>query len=62
MLFGIFIMVILAFFNAAPLAFFSMLFFGNVGWNIGFLGVLPGAIAVYCIKNSIFGFTKIKGK
>lgn len=62
MLFGILAIVIFAILNAVPLAFFSMLFFGNVGWNISFLGVLPGAMAIYCIKNSIFGFTKIKGK
>lgn len=61
LLLSIVIIAFLAVLNAAPLAFFAMLFFGNVGWQVGFLDLLPGAIAIYCVKNSLFGFNKIKG-
>lgn len=61
-LLGLVVVAVLSVLNAAPLTFFSMLFFGNVGVHWGFLDILPGAIAIYCIKNSLFSYNnKIKG-
>lgn len=62
LLVGLLIMAILAVLNAAPLTFFTMLFVGNLGAHIGFLELLPGAIAIFTIKNNIFSFTQNKGK
>lgn len=39
-----FVLLVLLF--AAPTAFFMMLFLGNLGINIGFIGCIPGAIAL----------------
>lgn len=55
---GLFIVLLLSALNAVPLAFLSMLFLGNVGWNIGFLDLLPGAMAVHIIKNNVVTYTK----
>lgn len=38
---------------AAPLAFFTMLFLGNVGVNLGFWALLPGAIALRIATTSL---------
>lgn len=37
---------------ATPTAFFGMLFLGNLGINISFIGCLPGAIALRGIMAS----------
>lgn len=36
---------------SVPTAFFLMLFLGNLGIKIGFLGTLPGAIAIGTLKS-----------
>lgn len=56
----IFVIFMLAVLNALPLTFFIMLFLGNIGVHLGFLDLLPGAIAIHIIKNSVI--TYIKGK
>lgn len=61
-LIGLLIMTVLAVLNSIPLTFLVMLFLGNLGVHVGFLALLPGAMAVYVIKNNIFSFTKTKGK
>lgn len=50
---GLIILLIMAFMNAAPLTFFAMLFFGNLGLHISFLALLPGAMAVKFISHNI---------
>lgn len=62
MIFAILTITALAILNSVPLTFLVMLFLGNLGVHVGFLALLPGAMAVYVIKNNIFGFTKSKGK
>ena len=37
---------------AAPTAFFMMLFLGNLGIHLSFIGCLPGAIALRGIMSS----------
>jgi len=50
---GLLMMALLAVLNAAPLAFCAMLFLGNVGVNLSFLAVLPGALAVKFAMHNI---------
>ena len=56
---GILAVVILAVILAAPLTFFAMLFLGNIGVNLGFWALLPGAIAVRILTTSV---STTKGK
>lgn len=42
---GLLAILFLATVNAAPLAFFTMLFLGNIGQHFSYLAVLPGAVA-----------------
>lgn len=53
LLFGLVALALLVVINAAPLAFFLMLFLGNVGLNYSFLAILPAAIAIKCIATNI---------
>lgn len=39
--------------NASPLAFFAMLFAGNVGFHLGFLELLPAALAIKFVGHNI---------
>lgn len=55
---GFLILILLAALNAAPLAFLVMLFAGNIGWNVGFLDLLPGAMAIHIIKNNVVTYNK----
>jgi hypothetical protein len=57
-LFGLILIAILAVLNAVPLTFFAMLFFGNVGWSVGFLDLIPGAMAVLLIKQNLITYNK----
>lgn len=50
---GILAVVILAILLAAPLTFFAMLFLGNIGVNLGFWALLPGAIALKIVATNI---------
>lgn len=40
---------------AAPLTFFAMLFAGNMGWNLGFWTLFPGAVAVKLVTTNLAG-------
>lgn len=46
LIFTMLAVVVMSCFLAAPLAFFTMLFLGNIGMNLSFLTLFPGAIAV----------------
>ena len=50
---GLIVILFLAAFNAVPLAFFAMLFLGNVGVHLSFLAVYPGAVALKFFQNSV---------
>lgn len=45
-------LILIAGFVAAPLAFFTMLFLGNLGLHLSFISVLPGAMAVKIITTN----------
>lgn len=45
---AVILVAVLALIIALPLAFFGMLFLGNVGVHLGFWACLPGAIAIKC--------------
>jgi hypothetical protein len=51
---GLFAVFLLALLNAAPVAFFAMLFLGNIGHNLSFVALLPGAIAIKFIASNVF--------
>lgn len=61
-LIGLLAVFALALINAAPLAFFAMLFLGNLdaGVNYGFLALLPGAMAVKALSGNLITFNKTK--
>lgn len=50
---GLILIFILAVINAAPLAFFTMLFLGNVGVNLSFWSILPAALAAKILSHNI---------
>lgn len=50
---GLIAILLLAVINAAPLAFFAMLFLGNIGVHLSFLAVLPGAIALKFFNHNV---------
>lgn len=52
-LLGLIVIALIVFLNAAPLAFFAMLFLGNFGVHASFLAFLPGAVAVKFISHNI---------
>lgn len=52
-LIGLLAILLLALVNAAPVAFFAMLFLGNIGHNFSFLALLPGAIAVKFVLHNV---------
>lgn len=52
-LIGLLAILFLAVVNAAPLAFFAMLFLGNIGLEYSFITVLPAAIAFKFAFNNI---------
>lgn len=58
---GLIVLAIVATVIAAPAAFFGMLFLGNLGVNLSFWAVLPGAIALRCVTTNLFN-TNIKTK
>lgn len=53
------IAVILTIINSIPVAFFGMLFLGNLGTDLGFLDIFPGAVALNILKNSLVSY-KVK--
>lgn len=59
---GLFAVLVLAFLNAVPVTFFTMLFLGNLGVNLGFWALLPGAMALNILKNSVFTVPVVKTK
>lgn len=50
---GLIALFILGVIVSAPLAWFAMLFLGNIGVDWGFLTILPGAVAVNLIRNPL---------
>lgn len=48
------LLVLVVLFNALPLAFFGMLFLGNLGFHLSFGTSLLGALAVKFTHHSIF--------
>jgi len=52
-LIGLIAIAILTAINAAPLAYFAMLFAGNVGLHLSFISLLPGAVAIKLIGHDI---------
>lgn len=51
-LLALLMMVFFAALVAAPLTFFAMLFLGNIGIHIGFIELLPGAMALRMLTAS----------
>lgn len=58
---GLIVLVVVATIIATPAAFFGMLFLGNLGINLSFWAVLPGAIALRCVSTNLLN-TSNKGK
>ncbi len=58
LVFGLLVVVLFACALAAPLTFFTMLFLGNVGVHLGFMELLPGAIALRIATTSMVNSTK----
>jgi hypothetical protein len=50
---GLLAILLLAVINASPLAFFAMIFLGNIGVHLSFLAVLPGAIALKFFNHNV---------
>ncbi len=50
---GFIVLLIMAALGAVPLTFFGMLFMGNIGHHIGFIDLLPGAMAVNIALGSV---------
>jgi hypothetical protein len=50
---GLFAILFLAAFNAVPLAFFAMLFLGNIGVHLSFLAIFPAAIALKFFNHNV---------
>lgn len=50
---GLIAIFLLAVINATPLAFFAMLFLGNLGLHFSFLAMLPGAVALKFYSNNM---------
>lgn len=53
LIFILFAIVVMACILAAPLTFFAMLFLGNIGVNLGFWQLLPGAVAIRIATTSM---------
>ncbi len=58
LLFGLILVVVFACLLAAPLTFFTMLFLGNLGVHLGFMELLPGAIALRIATTSMVNAAK----
>lgn len=52
-LLGLLVILFMAIINAVPLAFFTMLFLGNIGLHLSFLAILPGALAAKCLWTNL---------
>ncbi len=57
---GLLAVVLFAICLAAPLTFFTMLFLGNLGIHLGFVELLPGAIALRIATTSVVNSAKEK--
>lgn len=59
-LLGLILYGMLALINALPLAFFGMLFLGNLGLHLSFIAVLSGSIAVKLVGHNIIQLPSAK--